>query len=120
MSRVIHFEITAEDPERAVRFYSRVFGWNIEKWEETTDYWLVSTGKDSPGIDGAIMPRSELTGTVNTIEVPSLDSFLGKILENGGKVITDPMPIPNVGYFAYCRDTEGNAFGVMQPDQNAK
>ncbi|HPT75026.1 MAG TPA: VOC family protein, partial [Methanomassiliicoccaceae archaeon] len=55
MPRVIHFEIPAEDPERAVEFYKKVFGWKIDKWEGPIDYWLVMTGEnDEPGINGAI------------------------------------------------------------------
>ena len=45
MSKVIHFEIPADDPKRAIKFYEDVFGWEIEKWEQG-DYWLVSTGPE--------------------------------------------------------------------------
>ena len=53
MPRVIHFEIHAEDPKRATEFYERVFDWRIKKWEESAEYWLVTTGEDKkPGING--------------------------------------------------------------------
>ena len=122
MSRVVHFEIPADDPERATKFYTKVFGWKIKKWEGPMDYWLVTTGdKSAPGIDGAIMQRSEMASTVvNTIDVPSVDDFIKKVTKNGGKVITPKTPIPGVGYFAYCKDTEGNMFGILQPDMSAK
>jgi predicted enzyme related to lactoylglutathione lyase len=56
--RVIHFEIHADDPKRAVEFYKKVFGWKISKWEGPAEYWLVTTGDDKqPGINGAIMHR---------------------------------------------------------------
>jgi predicted enzyme related to lactoylglutathione lyase len=59
MSRVIHFEISADNPDRAVDFYSEAFGWEIQKWAGPMDYWLVMTGKNpEPGIDGAIMKRT--------------------------------------------------------------
>ena len=46
MSRVIHFEIPADDGTRAVDFYKRVFGWKIEKYgSDQMDYWLVTTGE---------------------------------------------------------------------------
>jgi predicted enzyme related to lactoylglutathione lyase len=58
MPRVVHFEIHAEKPEKAVEFYSKVFGWKIQKWDGPVDYWLVSTGSaDERGIDGGIMRR---------------------------------------------------------------
>ena len=122
MSRVVHFEIPVDDPERATKFYTKVFGWKIKKWEGPMDYWLVTTGdKSAPGIDGAIMQRSEMASTVvNSIDVPSVDDFIKKVTKNGGKVVTPKTPIPGVGYFAYCKDTEGNMFGILQPDMSAK
>lgn len=122
MPRVIHFEINADQPERAVKFYSEVFGWNIQNWGGPVDYWLATTGEQGqPGIDGAITKRMDPTATtVNTISVPSLEDFMAKVTEKGGKVITPRMAIPGVGYFAYCKDTEGNTFGIMQEDSSAK
>lgn len=121
MPRVIHFEITADDPERTVKFYSKVFNWNIEKWGPI-DYWLVYTGSDDePGINGAIMNRQtpQSQPVINTIGVPSVDDFANKILANGAKVVRPKTTIPGVGYYAYCQDTEGNIFGIMQEDKSA-
>ena len=122
MSRVVHFEIPADDPGRAVKFYTKVFGWKINKWEGGMDYWLVTTGdRSTPGIDGAIMQRSEMARTVvNSIDVLSVDDFIRKVTKNGGKVVTPKTPIPGIGYFAYCKDTEGNMFGILQPDMSVK
>ena len=44
MGRVVHFEIHADDPERAVKFYRGVFGWDVTKWDGPVDYWLVDHG----------------------------------------------------------------------------
>ncbi len=122
MSRVTHFEIPADDPERAIKFYSKVFGWKIKKWEGPMDYWLVTTGSDKePGINGAIMKKSDpAMGVVNSIDVTSVESFLKKVVAAGGKTIMPKTPIPGVGYFAYCQDTEGNMFGMMQSDKSVK
>ena len=121
MPRVIHFELTADDPERATEFYSKVFGWQIQKWAGPQDYWLITTGEAGTlGIDGAIMRRGDFSAPViNTIDVPSVDEFVAKITANGGSVVAPKMPIPGIGYFAYCKDTEGNVFGVMQSDPSA-
>lgn len=116
MPRVVHFEINADEPERAVKFYQNVFGWDINKWEDGQPYWLVTTGPDEEmGINGAIMPRMEGNSTVNTVGVGSLDEALEKVVAAGGKVTTEKMDIPGIGTFAYCTDTEGNPFGVLQP-----
>jgi len=123
MSRVIHFEIVADDPERAKKFYEKVFEWKIKMWGPV-EYWLIDSGKEGePGINGAIMKRTEEMKnekTVNTISVPSVDGFMKKVKENGGKVLTPKMPIAGIGYFAYCQDTEGNTFGIMEEDKTAK
>ena len=122
MNRVEHFDIYADDPDRAIHFYTDVFGWKIEKWEGPIDYWMVTTGPDDQvGINGGISRRQDpAQSVVNTIGVASLDEFLEKITAAGGKVVAPKMPIPGVGYFALCQDTEGNMFGIMQEDENAK
>ena len=52
MNRPIHFEIPAENPERAMRFYEKVFGWEFERWNGPMEYWTIRTGDSQPGIDG--------------------------------------------------------------------
>ena len=121
MPRVIHFELPADDPERAVRFYQEVFDWKIHKWEGPIDYWLVTTGEDDePGINGAITPRTNAEGTQNTIDVLSVDEFVRRIVAGGGKVVTPKQAVPGVGYMAYCADTEGTIFGIMEDDPSAR
>jgi hypothetical protein len=121
MPRVIHFEINADDPKRAVEFYEKVFGWKINKWEGPAEYWLINTGDEKqPGINGALMERMDKATTINTVEVPSIDEYVKKIVKAGGKQVSKKNAIPGIGYFAYCADTEGNIFGIMQPNPKAK
>lgn len=122
MSRVIHFELPADDPQRAIKFYEKVFNWKFEKWEGPMEYWLISTGpEDEPGIDGGLAPRTQPeTGTENTIGVASVDEAVAKIEASGGKITRAKSAVPGVGWLAYCEDTEGNKFGIMQNDPNAK
>jgi uncharacterized protein len=122
MSRVIHFEIPANDPERAANFYKKAFGWKIERWPGPMDYWLVTTGTDeTPGINGGLLRKQAPTvATTNTIGVESVDAAVAAVQNAGGKLVTPKTPIPTIGYFAYCEDPEGNLFGVLQPDANAK
>jgi len=122
MSRVIHFEIPAANPEKLSAFYQKVFGWKFDKWPGPMEYWMVVTGKDGePGINGGMMKKpGGIAATTNTIGVDSVDSAIAAVLKAGGKNIMPKTPIPTVGYFAYCEDTEGNMFGVMQADPNAK
>jgi hypothetical protein len=121
MPRVIHFEIPADDPQRAAAFYKKAFGWKIEKWPGPMEYWMVTTGDDgTPGINGGLMKKGNVSTTTNTVGVESVDTAIAAVTNAGGKLIMPKTPIPTVGYFAYCQDTEGNLFGVMQSDPGAK
>ncbi len=120
--RVIHFEIPADNTDRAVDFYRKVFGWKIEKWGGPSNYWLIKTGEEAePGINGAITEKSVNTpATTNTVSVRSFEEAVKKIKQAGGEVLMPKMTVPRVGYMTYCKDTEGNVFGIMQMDQSAK
>jgi predicted enzyme related to lactoylglutathione lyase len=122
MGRIIHFNISADNTARAVKFYETVFGWKVEKWPGPVDYWLVTTGPDDkPGINGGIGRREDPADhTSNSIEVASLKEAVAKIVAAGGKVLEPKMPIPGVGWFAMCLDTEGNRFDLMEPDPKIK
>lgn len=121
MPRVVHFEIPADKPERAVDFYTEVFGWKFEKWEGPMEYWLVMTGpEDEPGIDGGLAKRQDpSTGVENTIDVDDVDKYVALVEAKGGKVIRPKGAVPGVGWLAYCEDTECNRFGLMQSDPEA-
>ena len=127
MPRVVHFEIHSEIPERAMEFYSGVFGWEFSKWEGPQDYWLVTTGPDEePGINGGLVQRQgEIDGQaiiayVCTVDVSSVDETVQTVTQHGGNVAVPKMAVPSVGWLAYCKDTEGNLFGLMASDPDAK
>ncbi len=121
MPRPVHFEIPVDDPERAANFYRNVFGWKIEKWDGPVEYWNVTTGEAGPGINGGILRRQfPNQPCVNTTEVPNLDETIRTVEKSGGKMAVPKMPIPGVGWLAYCVDPDGNVFGVMQIDSQAK
>jgi len=125
MPRVIHFEIHAEDPQRAITFYKALFDWEFSQWGGM-DYWVIKTGDPgTPGIDGGLLPRrgtidgQAVIAYVCTVDVPSVDEAVEKIAANGGQIALPKMPVPGVGWLAYGKDTEGNIFGVMQMDPTA-
>jgi len=128
MARVGHFEIHADDPQRAINFYQTVFGWQFNKWEGPQEYWLIKTGEsDCPGIDGGLLKRmgppptegQAVNAYVCTIVSTALDEELNQALSNGGSIAVPKMAIPGVGWLAYFKDTEGNIFGIMQDDPAA-
>ncbi len=128
-SRVIHFEIQADDVERAKKFYEKTFGWKIEKnmsKEEggMMDYWMIKTGEDgTPGINGGMYqrPKDEKIQYFDcTIMVDDIDKAIEAVKMSGGKIRTERTgqeknELPGVGWFAGGIDTEGNMFGLMQP-----
>jgi predicted enzyme related to lactoylglutathione lyase len=121
MNRVVHFEIPADQPERAVSFYSNVFGWQFQKWDGPIPYWMVLTGQDGPGINGGLMPRQNPgQGPTNVIDVASVDASAAAVQSNGGQIVVPKMAVPGIGWLVYCTDPEGNIFGMMQNDPGAQ
>ena len=123
-NRVIHFEIQADDVSRAKTFYEKTFGWKIDqmmtKEQGGMDYWGLKTGTDgTPGINGGMYqrdPKQKLYTYDCTLQVADIDKAIADVKKNGGKVNGDKMEIPGVGWFANAIDTEGNKFGMMQPN----
>ena len=115
-SRIVHFEIPVENPERAVQFYSDAFGWRIQKWDGPQDYWLVDTGDGEPGINGGIMRRTPpFDRVVNTVNVDDIDAATARVKDLGATLVGEKLTIPDIGYLQYAQDPGGNIFGMMQP-----
>jgi len=131
MGRLIHFEIHVDNMERAKKFYGEVFSWTFEDWSDYAGlpYFGVVTGDaDKLGINGALMqrqspppePNQALNGYACTMGVEDYDSTAAKILQNGGKESLPKYALPGMAWQGYFTDTEGNIFGIHQPDENAK
>ncbi|HEV3232880.1 MAG TPA: VOC family protein [Candidatus Dormibacteraeota bacterium] len=121
MPRPSHFEIPVDDPGRAEKFYSEVFGWSFQSYEGAPSYYgMATTGPDAEtGINGALFQRGQTTVTTLTMSVDSIEDSLAKIVEKGGKVLQAKTPIPTMGWYATCEDTEGNQFGLFTQDPGA-
>ena len=122
MSRVIHFDLSADNPERAAEFYRSVFNWKVNKWEGPEDYWLIQTGtEEEPGVTGGIAGRIKPEDTTAVVfDVDSVDEVAKKVVDDGGNIREEKKAIPGVGYLIMCRDTEGNTFGIMQIEESVK
>jgi uncharacterized protein len=125
MSGIAYFEIQADNPESAVKFYRDVFGWHFTKQEGLPiPYWRIETG----GIRGGLLKRPAKTpppehGTnafVCSVEVDSFDVVAAKIKKYGGLVALEKFAVPGVCWQGYFVDPEGNTFGLFQPDASAK
>lgn len=123
MDSVVHFEIPAKDPKRASEFYSKAFGWSINKYEGA-DYWMLGTtasdrnGMPSkPGaINGGMGKKGELApeNITVTISVDDIDAAWKTIKKLGGKTVGKKNPVGDMGWAAYFQDTEGNIVGLWQ------
>jgi predicted enzyme related to lactoylglutathione lyase len=124
-SRVIHFEVQADDVARAKAFYEKTFGWEVPQWmkaeEGGMDYWGLITGPDgTPGINGGLYQRpaeNKLNTFDCTIQVDDIDKAIAAVKQNGGTITRDKQEMPTIGWFAGCLDTEGNKFALMQPTE---
>ena len=121
MPTVQHFEIPADDVERAIKFYKGVFDWSMQKLsnpeDSSKDYWFFETKDENgnKGIGGGLMKRQALEHSVtNYITVPSVDDFASRIVEAGGKVIMPKTEIPDMGFIIVFLDTENNMFGLYE------
>ncbi|MEG0450858.1 MAG: VOC family protein [Lysinibacillus sp.] len=116
MGKILRFDLQVPNPEEAIAFYTNSFGWEFNKIPGPQDYWLISTGaSDQPGIDGGLMKSPDgATRTTNLIDVPAVDDYLKKIVENGGSVVVPKTAVPGMGSFAYCLDNQGLLFGVSE------
>jgi predicted enzyme related to lactoylglutathione lyase len=117
---IAHFDIAADDVERARRFYERVFGWRCEDWGPP-DFYLIHTGTaGDPGIHGSVSKRLHPVagrgriGYECTISVEDLAAIKAAIVANGGKILLDEHEIVGVGTLIRFEDTEGNVVCAMR------
>jgi predicted enzyme related to lactoylglutathione lyase len=128
MARVVHFEIHADDVERAKAFYAAVFDWTFQDWGEFTGsvYWGIVTGPDDePGINGGLLQRPAPIGGLGanaficTMQVEDYDAVEARILSAGGRVALPKMALTGTAWQGYYLDPEGNTFGIHEPDPSA-
>jgi len=119
--RPTHFEIPVDDADRAERFYTDAFGWTFNRFEGAPSYYgLATTGADGDlGINGALYQRGEMTQTMLTMSVETIEEAADRIVAAGGELVTPKSPIPGMGYFAQFKDTEGNIVGIFVNDESA-
>ncbi len=118
MATLVHFDISAEDTERARAFYKKLFNWQIEKLPGPMDYYMIRTMDlhGNAGIAGGMAKRDagRASGIINYIGVASIDATLKQVDELGGKILMPVQAVPGYGLLAICEDTEKNVFGVFE------
>ena len=119
--RIVWFEIPADNPQRAKKFYSSLFGWKVDPFPGMTDYWHIDTGGGDDTPDGGLMVRKHPAQPItNYVAVASVDKSAAKVEKLGGKICKSKTAVPQMGYFVICQDTEDNMFALWEPDMKAK
>ncbi len=122
MDKVVHFEIPADDLERAQKFYKSVFGWNMDR-APGMEYIMIGTTpvnenympKEPGAINGGMMKRQHpVTSPVITISVRNMEEAMKKVKKMGGEIVREKIQVGDMGYAAYFKDTEGNIIGLWQ------
>jgi predicted enzyme related to lactoylglutathione lyase len=112
--QLVHFELPSQDNSRAKTFWSSLFGWKFHEFEGPGEYTMLDGNE--PG--GAIYPsQSGERGPVVYFGTDDIDKTIARVRELGGSA-EDKQPIPSVGWFARCTDTEGNDFSLFQSDES--
>lgn len=120
MTRVVHFDIPVDDPDRAGTFYREALGWKVEQYGPV-EYWLLTTGSEpGAGAEGAMAPRAQAPeGVIVYFDVDDIDAAIARVEGAGGGVATEKVSIPESGWSAHVRDSEGNLIGLFQADPEA-
>ncbi len=119
---IVHFEIPADDVEKLRKFYTRLFGWKIERLPGPSEYWTITTvpvdekGEPvRPGVNGGMMKKQNPQHKpTNYILVESVDEYSKKIETLGGRIIVPKMQVPGICWWALAVDPEGNEFAIME------
>ena len=113
---LVHFELPADDSGRSTTFWGSLFGWKFEEFAGS-GYHMTQTPTPGGAVQGRQEGQSGVTVYFDTDDVVATGE---KVQSLGGTVVMPKMPVPGMGYFAICQDTEGNAFGLWESDESAQ
>ena len=114
--QIVHIEIPADDTAKSREFWGSLFGWQFESYPGPSEYHMTRIDDNS----GAAITNMEpgKRGLRAYFTVDDINAGAARVQELGGQA-GEPMPVPNMGWFSTCRDTQGNEFGLWQTDPSA-
>ena len=115
--QIVHIEIPADDTEQGREFWGGLFGWQFESYPGPSEYHMTRLGETQGGAITNMEPGKR--GMRVYFEVDDIKAGAARVKELGGEA-DDPMPVPNMGWFATCRDRQGSEFGLWQTDPSAQ
>ena len=115
--QIVHLEIAADDTAQAREFWGSLFGWQFESYPGPNEYHMTRLSDSQ----GAAISNAEQgkRGTRPYFDVDDINAGAARVNELGGQA-DQPMPVPNMGWFATCTDPHGNEFGLWQTDPSAQ
>ena len=111
----VHVEIPSKDTAKSKEFYGALFGWQFQSFGDV-DYHMTQFSEDSGGAiygdeSGASDPRVYY-------DVDDIDPTIARVRELGGEA-AEKQPVPGMGWYVSCRDTQGTKFSLWQSDDSA-
>ena len=114
--QIVHYELPADDTGKAREFWGSLFGWQFESFPAPSEYHIARTGEHSGAAITNMEPGKK--GARAYFDVDDINDGVARVRELGGQA-NEPMPVPNMGWFAACNDPHGNEFGLWQTDSSA-
>ena len=114
--QMVHYEIPAGDPAKAQEFWGSLFGWQFQAYPGPSEYHMTRIADQQGAAITNMEPGKK--GTRPYFDVDDINDGAARVKELGGEA-GDPMPVPNMGWFAVCSDPHGNEFGLWQNDESA-
>jgi uncharacterized protein len=114
--QIVHLEISSDDTAKAREFWGSLFGWKFEAYPGPSEYHMTQISDQTGGAITNMEPGKR--GTRVYFDVDDINAGAARVKELGGEA-GEAMPVPNMGWFAVCKDGEGNEFGLWQRDTSA-
>ena len=114
--QMVHIEIPADDTGKGREFWGGLFGWQFENYPGPSEYHMTRLSDTQGAAISNMEPGKK--GTRAYFDVDDINAGAARVQELGGEADT-PMAVPSMGWFATCRDPQGNEFGLWQTDPDA-
>lgn len=118
--KVYYFEIPVNDLERAITFYSAVFGCEFDRVDiDGNQMANFPPLEEGSGASGALAKGDSYVpgrqGVRVYFDTDSIDEMLANAIAAGGKVLYSKTSIGELGWVAEFEDSEGNCIALSQP-----
>jgi uncharacterized protein len=112
----VHFEIPSDDTEKGRAFWGGLFGWRFEGYPGPFEYYTTRISDQAGAAITSMEPGKR--GIRSYFDVDDINAGVARVRELGGEA-GDGAPVPGMGWFSVCKDTQGNDFGLWQNDTSA-